>query len=78
MTEKNDIDDLIFEYVNTVETRAITRSNENFGELSWGFVAGYISGDITMLLMDLKLNKKQQKILLDHLNFNNKKNEENA
>ena len=49
MTEKNDIDDLIFEYVNTVETRAITRSNENFGELSWGFVAGYISGDITML-----------------------------
>ena len=52
-----------FDYVNALEAKAQHRSKESVGELSWGFVAGYMSSDIAQTLEQLNLNQRQLKIL---------------
>ena len=52
-----------FDYVNALEAKAQHRSKESVGELSWGFIAGYMSSDIAQTLEQLNLSQRQLKIL---------------
>ena len=52
-----------YDYLNALEAVAQKRSVESVGELSWGYVAGYVSGNLSQTLEELNLSQKQLKIL---------------
>lgn len=55
--------EVAFDYTNILETTAQHRSKASLGEMSWGFVAGYMSADMAQTLMELNLSQRQLKIL---------------
>lgn len=50
--------------INTLKTSALAKSKiYDNGNMNYAFALGYLSGDISTLLQELNLNKKQLKIL---------------
>ena len=52
-----------YDYLNALEAKAQNRSEQSVGNLSWSFVAGYVSGDLAQTLVELNLSQRQLKIL---------------
>ena len=61
--------DVIDAYTQSVYAAAAADSEKTFGEVSHSFIHGYTKSNLSNILNDLGLTKKQMKILLEHTEF---------
>ena len=54
-------------FTSTISNFAIEKSAETFGSPSYGYALGFFESHMKNALVEINLTKKQQKILLAHL-----------
>ena len=63
--------DVIEAYTSSVYAAAATDSEKTFGEVSHSFIHGYTKSNLTHILDNLGLTKKQMKILIESTEYMN-------